>query len=337
MRIWTLVFVAVLVTFSAVGAASADSFYAGKSITILVGNGVGGGYDVYARLLGRHLGKHIPGSPTVVINNMPGGGSFKEANYLYNASPRDGTSIGIILPSVALDPVFGDAKAHFTTLGFNWLGNMSRDVSSCVVGPKSTVRKFDETFKRELTFGATGPAAMTATHAYVLRNMIGAKVKVINGYQGTREIRMAMEKGEVDGMCGFWLSAAIGPQAADVKRGDLLPIIQLGLTKEPVFGAAPSIFDYAKTAEDKQVLELIFGITAVNRPFAAPPKVPADRIELLRAAFMDAVRDPELVAEAKKTRQMLDPIDGKATEALFRRFAASPKAVVARAAAAISR
>jgi tripartite-type tricarboxylate transporter receptor subunit TctC len=279
----------------------------------------------------------VPGNPAIVINNMPGGGSFKEANYLYNASPRDGTSIGIILPSVALDPLFGDAKAKFTTLGFNWLGNMSRDVSSCVVGPKSPVRKFDDAFKREITFGATGPAAMSATHAYVLHNILGAKVKVINGYQGTREIRLAMEKGEVDGMCGFWLSAALGPQADDLKRGTLLPIVQLGAEKEAAFGAAPSIFDLAKTAEDKQVLDLVFGITLVNRPFAGPPDVPADRIAVLRTAFMATMHDPALIAEAKKMRLMIDPIDGKATEALFKRFVASPKPVVARAAAAISR
>jgi tripartite-type tricarboxylate transporter receptor subunit TctC len=337
MRIWTLLITAALATAGTARAALADEFYAGRTITILVGNGVGGGYDLYARLLGRHFSQHVPGNPTVVINNMPGGGSFKEANYLYNASPRDGTSIGIILPSVALDPLFGDAKAHFQTLGFQWLGNMSRDVSSCVVGPKSPIRRFDDAFKREITFGATGPAAMTATHAYVLHNMLGAKVKVINGYSGTSAIRLAMTKGEVDGMCGFWLSAALGAQADELKRGELLPIIQLGESKEPAFGNAPSIYDYAKSAEDKQALGLIFGITEVNRPFAAPPKAPAERVATLRKAFMDTMHDPALIADAKKLHLMIDPIDGKATEALFRRFDASPKPIVARAAAAIHR
>jgi len=310
-------------------------FYKGKNITILIGNAPGGGVDLNARLLARHFGTHVPGKPNVLPQNMVGGGGIKAVSYLYNAAPKDGTYIAIMLPSNALEPLMGNALAKYDTFKFQWIGNMARDAGSCVFSAQSPVKSFDDLFKREVTIGATGPSATTAQHAYALRNVLGAKIKVILGYTGTAPIRLAMEKGEVDGMCSFWASLAIGPQAQDVKAGKLRPIVQMGAKKEPAFGNAAWVFDYAKKPEDRTVLEFIFGQTEVTRPFAAPPGVPADRVEAMRAAFMATMKDPAFLADAKKAKLLVDPMDAKETEAAFRRMLSAPKDVVARAEKAI--
>ena len=246
--------------------AKADSvadFYKGKNLNILIGNAPGGGVDLNARLLARHFGKHLPGNPNVLPQNMVGGGGIKAVAYLYNAAPKDGTYIAIMLPSNALEPLMGNAQAKYDTFKFQWIGNMARDAASCVFSEKSPVKSFDDLFKQEVTIGATGPSATTAQHAYALRNVLGAKIKVILGYTGTAPIRLAMEKGEVDGMCSFWASLAIGPQAQDVKAGKLRPIVQMGAKKEAAFGNAGWVFDYVKNPEDRTVLEFIYGQTEV--------------------------------------------------------------------------
>jgi tripartite-type tricarboxylate transporter receptor subunit TctC len=312
-----------------------DGFYKGRNLTILIGNAPGGGVDLNARLLARHFGKHIPGNPNLLPQNMVGGGGIKAVSYLYNAAPKDGSYIAIMLPSNALEPLMGNQQAKYDTFKFQWLGNMARDAGSCVFSAQSPVKSFDDLFKREVTIGATGPSATTAQHAFALRNVLGAKIKVILGYTGTAPIRLAMEKGEVDGMCSFWASLAIGPQAQDVKAGKLRPIVQMGAKKEPAFGNAAWVFDYPKKPADRAVLEFIYGQTEVTRPFAAPPGVPADRIEAMRTAFMATMKDPEFLADAKKAKLLVDPMDGKETEAAFRRMLSAPKDVVARATKAI--
>jgi tripartite-type tricarboxylate transporter receptor subunit TctC len=310
-------------------------FYNGKNITLLIGFAPGGGVDTYARMMARHLGSHLPGHPNIVAQNMPGGGGFKATNYIYNAAPKDGSYITIMLPTNAIAPAMGDKNAKWDTFKLNWLGNMARDAASCVVSPKSKVKSIKDAYTKELTIGATGPSSTTFQHPEALKHILGLKIKVISGYTGTAPIRLAMEKGEVDGMCSFWASLAEGPQAQDMKSGQLIPIVQTGSKKVPVFGDAPLVYDLAKTKEDKQVLQFIFGAAEISRPFATGPGVPADRVKALRTAFMAAMNDPGMKADAAKTKLVINPMDGKGTEEAFHEILSAPKKVIDRAKEAI--
>jgi len=312
-----------------------SDFYKGKNVNIVIGFAPGGGVDTYGRMMARHLGKHLPGNPNVIVQNMPGGGGFKATNYIYNAGPKDGSYITIMLPTNAIAPAMGDANAKWDTFKLQWLGNMARDSSSCVVSPKSKVKSIEQARTQELTIGATGPSSTTYQHPYALAHVLGLKIKVISGYTGTAPIRLAMEKGEVDGMCSFWASLAQGPQAQDMKSGQLIPIVQTGSKKVAVFGNAPLVYDLAKTPEDKQLLRFIFGAAEISRPFAAPPGVPADRIDALRTAFMAAMNDPGMKADAAKTKLVIDPMTGKETEEAFREILGAPQSVIERAKEAI--
>lgn len=312
-------------------------FYKGKNITILVGFGVGGGVDTFGRLLARHLGDHLPGKPNVVVQNMPGGGGFKSTNYLYSAAPQDGTYITVMLPSNAIEPLMGNPAAKWDTFKLHWLGNLTQDFGSCVASGKSGIKSITETATREMVIGATGPSALTAQQPYAIVNLLGYKIKVITGYQGTKDVWLAMEKGEVDGVCAFWASLAMGPQKPDIDAGRMVPIVQFGSKKHPVYGDTPMIYDLAKTEEDRQVMRFVFGLAEITRPFAAPPGVPADRVAALRQAFWDAANSNGLKADAEKSKLIIDPQDWKETEKAFRDAMAVPPAVINRAKEVIRR
>lgn len=320
--------------------AAADAvadFYKGKNVTILVGFGVGGGVDTFGRLLSRHLGNHIPGKPTVVVQNMPGGGGFKSTNYLYNAGPQDGTYISVMLSSNAIEPLMGNPGAKWDTFKLHWLGNLTQDFGSCVASGKSGIKSVTDTAKREMVIGATGPSALTAQQPFAMANMLGYKLKVITGYKGTKEIWLAMEKGEVDGVCAFWASMAMGPQKAEIDSGQMVPIVQFGSKKHPVYGNAPMIYDLAKNDEDRAVMKFVFGLAEITRPFAAPPGVPADRLAALRKAFWDAATSDGLKADAAKMKLIVDPQNAKDTEEAFRTIMSVPKEVIEKAKTVIRR
>jgi len=326
--------------FSVSAPASADpiaDFYSKKRVTILVGFGVGGGVDTFARLLARHFGDALPGKPNVVVQNMPGGGGFKSTNYLYNAAPQDGSYITLMLPSNAVEPLMGNPGAKWDTFKLHWLGNLTQDYVSCIASGKSGIKSIEEAGKREIVFGATGPSALTAQQPYVFRNLLGYKAKVITGYKGTKAIWLAMEKGEVDSVCAFWASLAMGPQRQNIESGAFVPIVQMGNKKHPVYGKAPSIYDLAKTDADRQVMQFIFGLTQITRPFAAPPKVPQARIAALRKAFWEAANSGGLKADAAKQKLIVDPMDAAATEKAFRDVLSMPKDVINRAKVLIRR
>lgn len=321
-------------TLSLSGPAQADAvadYYKGRNITILVGFGVGGGVDTFGRLLARSLGKYMPGSPNVVVQNMPGGGGFKSTNYLYNAAPQDGSYISVMLPSNAIEPLMGNPGAKWDTFKLHWLGNLTRDYGSCIVSGKSGIKSITDAASREIIFGGTGPSALTAQQPYAMANMLGYKVKAILGYKGTNDVWHAMEKGEVHGACAFWASLAMGPQSQKIKSGEMVPIVQFGSKKHPVYGNAPSIYDLARNDEDLAVMKFVFGLAEITRPFAAPPGVPADRLAALRKAFWDTANSPELKADADKMKLIVEPMDYKETETAFRDALSSPKAVIDRA------
>lgn len=331
---------ALVCAISASHPASADAvadFYGKKRVTVLVGFGVGGGVDTFGRLLARHLGDALPGKPSVVVQNMPGGGGFKSTNYLYNAAPQDGTYITVMLPSNAIEPLMGNPGAKWDTFKLHWLGNLTQDYVSCIASGKSGVKSITEAENREVVFGATGPSALTAQQPYVLQNLMGYQAKVITGYKGTNAVWLAMEKGEVDAVCAFWASLAMGPQKQKMDSGEFVPIVQMGNSKHPVYGNAPSIYDLAKTEDDRKVMQFIFGLTQITRPFAAPPGVPKERVAALQKAFWQAATSQGLKADAARLKLIVDPMNAAETEKAFRDVLSMSKDVVERAKTLIRR
>ena len=323
------------------GPSLADSvadFYKGKTITLTVGLPAGGGYDVYGRVLARHIGSHIPGNPGVVVQNMPGAGGLKAADHIYNEAPKDGTEFGIVASSTLMEPLFDSKQASlFNAAKFSWLGSASQDVSYCGIGPGSHIDNFDQWLKtgKELTFGASGPAAITYQHPMVMKNVLGAHLRVISGYGGTNDINLAVERGEVDGICGMFVSSISAQYQHMLDSGAMKLIIQMGPRKDQSFGNIPSVFDYAKTDEQKQILALAFDQLALGRPFMAPPGIPQDRYEALNKAFAETMKDPALLADAKTAKIDIDYLSGEDAKKLLNDFANYPPAVLQKAKVAL--
>ena len=306
-------------------------FYKDKSIDLLIGFGPGGGFDSYARLLARHLGNFIPGNPSVVPRNMPGGGGLVVANHLYNVVPRDGRHIAIFGPFNAMEPLFGNPTAKFDPANFTWVGNMNLEVEGCGVWRTAGIHTLNDLQTKLTRFGSSGKASTTNRSTLALKSLIGAKTQVIQGYRGSREINIAMQRGEVDAMCGISVSSAIAEWHQDLKNGDMKIIVQLGLKNHPFFGDAANIYDHIKNDEDRRVAEFIFRPNEVGRPIAAPPSLPPERATALREAFAKTMRDPEFLADAEKRRLLIDPMPGQEISQIFTSLQQQPKAVAERA------
>ena len=311
---------------------SVADFYRGKQITIAVGFGAGGGYDTTTRIVAPHLGKYIPGNPSVVVQNMPGGGSMRLANYLYNAAPKDGTFLGVISASISLEPLFGNKKAKFQTLKFGWIGSFHRESLACGVWKKAKtgVRTLDDLInsKKTIVFGATSAGSPTSQHVIFLKNMFHANVRVVTGYKGTKGVNLAMQRGEVDGTCGMFESAITGPYAPYVKSGDLILFTQFGHEPSRVFGNATMMYDHLKSSSDRKIADLIFRQSILARPLAAPPNTPHDRVAALREALLATMKDPELVRDAKKIKLTFNPVPGEEVTQIFRDFLSTPPDLV---------
>lgn len=310
--------------------ASTD-FYKDKTLTVVVGFGAGGGADTFGRLLARHIGNHIPGKPSVVVQNIPGAGGFSALNQVYNTAPQDGTRIVLTASSHATAPAMGNTKARWDMFKLQWLGNLTRDSSACVASDRSRVKSIEDAKTREIIFGASGMSAPSAIQPNSFRHIFGYKIKVIAGYGGTADSRLAMEKGELDATCSFWASLALGPQKQDIQSGKLVPIVQLGSKKHPAFGNAPLVYDLARNDEERQLMRFLYGPTEISRAFAAPPAAPAARVAILRVAFWAAANSPEMKADAERQSLILEPMDWKETEAAFRAALDVPKAIIDRA------
>jgi tripartite-type tricarboxylate transporter receptor subunit TctC len=306
-------------------------FYRDKSIDLSIGFGPGGGFDSYARLLARHLGTFIPGNPTVVPRNMPGGGGLVAANYLYNVAPRDGRSLAIFGPFNAMEPLFGNTAAKFDPAQFTWIGNMNLEVEGCGAWRTSGIRTLADLQNKMARFGSSGRASTTNRSALALRSLVGAKLAVVQGYRGSREINMAMRRGEVDAMCGISVSSAIAEWQQDIKNGDLKIVVQLGRKKHPFFGDAADIYDHVKTEKDREVAQFIFLPNEFGRPIAAPPALPPERAAALRQAFARTMKDPAFLADAKKLNLLIDPAPGEDIAAMFRTLQHQPKEIAERA------
>ena len=320
---------------SAARAQAPAGFYAGKTLEIYAGTSAGAGYDLYARLLARHMGKHLPGAPQIVVKNMTGAGGVRLANWLASAAPADGTAIGTFSRGVAFDQLLKPKSVTVDGRRLNWIGSISDEVSVCVAWHTSGVSTFDDVFARELTVGATGASGDTYIFAAVLNGVLNTKLKIVSGYPGGNEISLALERGEVQGRCGWSWSSLKAVQGKWVQDGQMKVLAQIALDKHPDLPNVPLALDYAKSPEQRDALSLVFARQAMAWPYAAPPATPPERLRELRAAFDAALTDPALLAEANKSNFEVRPVGGAQIEALLKRTYAVAPEVVARAAASL--
>jgi len=309
-----------------VEASGVESFYKGATVSINVGSDAGGGFDLVARVVARHLGQHIPGNPVMVVRNMPGAGGLVNANYLYNSAPRDGSALAAPFNTVFLLPLLGDPAAKFDPREFTWIGSTDKQQGICLTWHSTPFKTFDDLKTREVMAGTTAPNATPATYPFLLNSVLGTKFKIVGGYS-TGGVRLAFEQGEVDSICGMAIQThmAVSPQWFDRKLVNVL--VQFGLEKHKDLPDVPLAVDLLK-GEDREVLELILIPHEFGRPFVAPPRIPADRRDALRAAFEAILKDPAFLDDSRKTKQSLDPLTGAQIEALIQRaYAASPTSI----------
>jgi tripartite-type tricarboxylate transporter receptor subunit TctC len=314
-------------------AQSAAEFYAGKSIDLEIGYSVGGGYDLYARLLARHLGDHIPGHPTIVPKNMEGAASLRLANYLYAAAPRDGTVIGAISRGAAFDPLLNEKNAQFDASKFSWIGSANNEVSVCVALQSSGITHFDDVLTKPLTIGSTGVGDDTYQFPALMNAELGTKFKIVTGYPGGNDITLALERGEVQGRCGWSWSSIVTTRKDWITSKKIVVLVQMSLSKHPDLPDVPLIMDLAKTTEQRQIFKLIFARQVMGRPFTAPPGVPADRVTALRTAFDETMKDKAFLDDAAKGQFEINPVGGEELDALVKEIYQTPADVTKKAAA----
>jgi tripartite-type tricarboxylate transporter receptor subunit TctC len=311
-------------------------FYSGKSITMAIGFAPGGGYDLYGRLVARHLGKHIPGNPQIVPQNMPGAGSMRAAQHLYSVAPKDGTAIATFGRQMGITPLLNPA-AKYDGTRFTWLGSITNEVSTCVTWNTSPVKVWNDILTKPVTFAGDGPGADPDVFANLYSSVFGAKIKVVSGYRGTTPMILAMERGEMDGLCGLSWSTIKAKYMQWVKDRKINVLIQAALKKEPDIAQVPLALDLAKTEEQKQILKVFLTSQETARPFAAPPGIPADRKAALIGAFEKMLKDPEFLAEIKKLKLDLNPLSAATIDKLLKELYATPKDILAKAARAATR
>jgi tripartite-type tricarboxylate transporter receptor subunit TctC len=322
---------------SAARAQGPADFYKGKTVDLYVGYSAGGGYDVYARALARHMGRHIAGNPAIVPKNMPGAGSLVLANWLYNVAPRDGTAFGTIGRGVPFDPLLGSTKAQFDASRFNWVGSMNDEVSVCVAWHTSGITRLKQVMQTELTIGGTGPAADTDQFPKVLNGTIGTKFKIVTGYPGGNDVDLAMERGEVMGRCGWSWSSVIATHKKWIDENKISVLVQLSLKKHPDLPNVPLVMDFASNNEEKQIFKLVFARQPMGRPFLAPPEIPSERATALRQAFMDTMKDTEFLAEAEKMQLEINPVSGNSVQEIVREVYQTPRSVADKVAGMVNR
>jgi tripartite-type tricarboxylate transporter receptor subunit TctC len=318
-------------------AQSVEDFYKSRAVTIMVGFNVGNIYDTVMRTVARHIGKHIPGNPTVIPVNRPGAGSLAAANQVYNASPRDGTVIGVFNRSIPTEPLLGSsAAAKFDATKFTWIGNVGNEVSVCVARKQTEVRTWADFISKPLQVAVTSTSADTGVYPLLLNNMFGAKLKLVTGYQGGADMTLALERGEVDGRCGWSLGGIKTARPAWLKDGPINFPVQLGLRRSPDLAGVPLIMDQAKNDQQRRTLKLIMSRQELAYPFAAPPDLPDDRTKALRTAFDRTMKDPEFLLEAEKQAIEVAAMTGAEVDRLMKEIYETPPDLVAEARRVIS-
>ena len=327
--IWTYIALLATVLGSAQAAPRSDTI--DRPIVIYVAGSAGGGIDLYARLVARHIGQHIPGNPAVTVQDVPGGGGIKAANDLAKLAPHDGTVMATFSSGPILEPLTGERNPGYRMNEFTWIGAVTKDVSLCVSWGQSPFKTIDDVEQQKMIVAVTGAAGESDLWPKVVNDMIGTKFNMVIGYPGTQETLLAMENGEVQGRCGWsWSSLkAAKPDWLRDKKINLL--IQIGLQKGAELPNVPYIYDLVSKQEDRQLLDLLVGPSGMFRAFAAPPGLPADTATLLRRAFDATMEDPEFLAEAQKIEADISPTTGEDVQKLVAHIYATPKPVIDRA------
>jgi tripartite-type tricarboxylate transporter receptor subunit TctC len=329
-----LVSAAITIAANHAHAQSAEEFFRAKrDLSLITSSAAGGGYDSYSRLLAQHMSRYLPGHPTIVVQNMLGGGGIRAANYIYNVAPRDGTVFALIDRGMPTAPLlYADkSQARFDAVKFTWIGSIMRETGMGVLSARSAVASIDDARTHPMFFGATGPETDPAMYARLLNDLVGTKIKVINGYKGQPEEFQAVEKGELDGL---FMSGWSGPGRAYVReqigKGQMRLLVQMAPASDPQHMDTPTILDLVSVPQDRQIVALVLDRMALGRPIVAPPDIPADRVRLLRTAFRQAIEDPELRADAQTLRLAIDPIFGDEAQVIIARLYGSPPDVVER-------
>jgi tripartite-type tricarboxylate transporter receptor subunit TctC len=322
-----------LLALNAASPAHAEDYFAGKEINLYIGSSPGGPYDAYGRLLARHLGRHIPGRPSVVVQNMPGASGRRLMGFIYNVAPRDGTAIATAQRALAFDPLMG-VDSRFDVDRVNWIGSANNETNVCMVWHSSPIRTLDDVKTQDMVVGTSGPSSTDAIYPNVMNTLFGTRFRVVGGYQAAAESNIAMERGEIDGRCGITWDTLVSLNADWLRDKKIRLLVQFALDKNRDLPDVPSVFDLAKTDEERQILALWAAPNKMGRPFFGPPGMAGERIDLLRRAFDAAMRDPELLAEAARMQLAVASITGEQVQALIRQVYATPKDVVAKAALA---
>lgn len=312
------------------GAASAQDFYAGKTLTIVTSTGEGGTYDFSARTLARHLPAHLPGKPTIIIQNMPGGGHMLATNHMYSVAPKDGTMIATVNQSVPTHQVLDGRGARYDASKFNWLGALIDRNQTFAVWHTAGVKSFEELKTKEVIAGATGEGSSGFRYPTALNNVFGTKIKIIKGYKSTDEVRVALQRGEVNAQATS-LGSYVTENPEWIKDKTVIFLVQIGSKRDPLIADVPLWTELAKTDEDRAVLNLIGGAINIGRPFLAPPGLPEERVALLRKAFDATVNDPAFIADADKQRLTVIPLTGNEVARIVQDTVNASPAVIERA------
>jgi tripartite-type tricarboxylate transporter receptor subunit TctC len=314
------------------GIANADAvanFYKGKTVTLVCSSNPGGSYDILARTVARHLSKHIPGHPVVVVKNMPGAGGIVAINFLYNNAEKDGTTIGLVQNNTPFEPLLGTANARYEPTKFNWLGSPSVETGILAVWSTVPVNSMEEIRKHPITVGVAGVYSTSAFYTRLINKVFGTKIKPITGYSSQTEAFLAMERGELDGFPSIFYSSLLATKPDWLPQKKIKPLIQYGPEKEKALGNVPYAPDMVTSHEDKALLEAAFAPLALGRPFLMPPNVPDDRIAALRKAMFQTFADPDYVVDASKTGLGADtPRSGEQIQQVIARTYSSPMSVL---------
>lgn len=322
-----MLFVTIAMPLSDLQAEDVAGFYKGKTVEIFVGVSPGGGYSTFAQILSNHLGKHIPGNPTVIVKHMPGAGGIKSLNYVYNAAAKDGTALITPNAGPVRQVVLGIEGIKYDPMKYNWLGGWSESVFVLTVLSDTPVKTLEEARDKQVILGAIGKKSVTYTNPVLLNNTLGTKFKVIPGYQGGAKVRLAMEKGEVQGWCGQWMGWK-SRKPEWIREGKLVHLVQFASKRAPDLPDVPIVSEFAQNERQRKMFE--FAQSGMdNRTFAAPPGVPADRLAALEKAYMDTLKDPDFLAEAKKSKYDIYPQTAAEIREAVQKMMSMPSDIVA--------
>ncbi|MGE0650972.1 MAG: Bug family tripartite tricarboxylate transporter substrate binding protein [Alphaproteobacteria bacterium] len=312
-------------------AQSAEAFYKGKQITFIIPSGEGGGYDAYSRLLTRNLERHMPGQPRIIAQNMPGASGLRGTNWLYVVAPKDGRTMGATYNTLITEPLLGNTAAQFDPNKFEWIGSMAPQYNACMVWHTSPIKTIEDVTKQEVKVSTTGMSGNSAKTPLMVNTLLGTKFKVIAGYK-TTGMRLAVERGEVDGICGLSYDTYVAANPEWLRDKKIRFILQAGMKKIKELPDTPLLIDYVKDPKQKQALEVLSVRDDVGRPYLFPPGVPKYLVTAARTAFNETMKDPKFLADAKRMKIEPDPMTGDAMEAAIKKAYAAPKDIVAIAA-----